>query len=465
MNNDLTFFTNEPERNLNDRFSKILKRDTQFFDALVGYFRASGFYLLQDALDNVEKTRILIGINTDEQVLKMYKESQMSIDEINLNTYDSKNFYKNKLKKEFEDSDDSELVETGVRKFIDLIRNGKLEIRVYTKQPIHAKVYVMRNYEDCADYGKVITGSSNFSYNGLVNNLEFNVELKTRGDVEFAYNKFEELWKDSVDVSQDCIDTIEKDTWVKNDITPYEMYLKFLYEYFKEEINDDQSFKFNTDEYLIDGFRPLQYQMDAVIQAKKMLEKHNGVFISDVVGLGKTYMCALLANELSGGKLFLVPPVLVDYWRKVLRSFGVRNFEVYSSGNLRKISEEKLYRTFSYIFVDEAHKFRNDNTDNYTYLYEICTNKKVVLITATPQNNYVTDIANQMYLFESKTNSTIPSVRKLEQFFLNLRTEVNKYDKGTDEYYDALEKASCKIRDRVLREVMIRRTRTEIQNN
>ena len=106
MNNDLTFFTNEPERNLSDRFNKILKRDTRFFDVLVGYFRASGFYLLQDALNNVEKTRILIGINTDAQVLKMYKESQMSIDEINLNTYQAKTNYKDKLKKEFDDSED-----------------------------------------------------------------------------------------------------------------------------------------------------------------------------------------------------------------------------------------------------------------------------------------------------------------------------------------------------------------------
>ena len=164
MNNDLTFFTNEPERNLNDRFNKILKRDTQFFDALVGYFRASGFYLLQDALNNVEKTRVLIGINTDEQVLKMYKESQMTIDEINFNTYQTKLNYKNKLKNEFDDSEDSEIVETGVHRFIDLLKNGKLELRVYTKQPIHAKVYIMRNYDDCADYGKVITGSSNFFY-------------------------------------------------------------------------------------------------------------------------------------------------------------------------------------------------------------------------------------------------------------------------------------------------------------
>lgn len=461
--NDLTFFTNEPERNLYDRFNKILKHDTQFFDVLVGYFRASGFYLLQDALDNIEKTRILIGINADKKVLEMYKESQAQIQELSVSAYESKKAYRDTLKKEFEDSEDSEVVEHGVKKFIDMLKNGKLELRVYTRQPIHAKVYVMRNFEESSDYGKVITGSSNFSSNGLINNLEFNVELKNSSDVKFAYDKFEELWADSVAVNQECIDTIEKETWVKNDITPYEMYLKFLYEYFKEEINDDKTFFFN-DEYVIDGFKPLQYQMDAVIQAKRIIEKHNGVFISDVVGLGKTYMCALLAKELVGNKLFIVPPVLIDYWKRVLRDFGVQGFDVKSSGALKNITENRLYKPFKYIFIDEAHKFRNEKTDSYRMLDEICTNKKVVLITATPQNNYITDIANQMFLFESKTNSTIPGVRKLENFFLNLRSEVNKV-KGTDEYLDAIEKASIKIRDKVLREVMIRRTRTEIQKN
>lgn len=464
MYNDLTFFTNEPERNLYDRFNKILKRDTQFFDVLVGYFRASGFYLLQDALDNVEKTRILIGINTDKQVLEMYQESQMQINELSSSAYSSKKKYQENLKQEFKDSEDSEEVEKGVKKFIDMIKNGKLELRVYTKQPIHAKVYVMRNYEDCSDYGKVITGSSNFSANGLQNNLEFNVELKNANDVKFAYDKFEELWADSVEVNQECIDTIEKETWIKNDITPYEMYLKFLYEYFKEEINDDQSFNFNND-YYIEGFKPYQYQMDAVIQAKRIIEKHNGVFISDVVGLGKTYMCALLAKELQGGKLFIVPPVLQDYWNKVLREFGVQNFNVQSNGGLKKIVEEKLYNQAKYIFVDEAHKFRNGETESYRMLDEICYGKKVVLVTATPQNNYIYDIANQMYLFESKTNSTIPGVRKLDNFFFKLKSEVNKCPKNSDEYFNAIRVASQHIRDKVLREVMIRRTRTEIMNN
>lgn len=464
MFNDLTFFTNEPERNLYDRFNKILKRDTQFFDVLVGYFRASGFYLLQNALENVEKTRILIGINTDKEILEMYQEAQQQISELSTSAYNSKKTYKEKLKDEFKNSEDSEEIETGVKKFVEMLKNGKLELRVYTKQSIHAKVYIMRNYDECSDYGKVITGSSNFSANGLQNNLEFNVELKQRGDVEFAYKKFEELWNTSVDVSKECVDTIEKDTWIKNDITPYEMYLKFLYEYFKEEINDDKTFKFNND-YVIDGFKPYQYQMDAVIQAKRILEKHNGVFISDVVGLGKTYMCALLAKELMGGKLFIVPPVLMDYWNKVLREFGVQNFNVQSNGTLKKISEQKNYHEAKYIFIDEAHKFRNGETDSYRMLDEICYNKKVVLITATPQNNYITDIANQMYLFESKSNSTIPGVRDLDNFFFGLRKRVNQFSKNSDEYYEEMRKASEKIRDKVLREVMIRRTRTEIMNN
>ena len=132
--NDLTFFTNEPERNLYDRFSKILNRNTQFFDVLVGYFRASGFYLLQDALEKVEKTRILIGINTDKQIVDMFEETQGQINEFSLSNKESIEDYKKTLEKEFEKSDDSENVENGVNKFISLLKDGKLEIRIYTKQ-------------------------------------------------------------------------------------------------------------------------------------------------------------------------------------------------------------------------------------------------------------------------------------------------------------------------------------------
>lgn len=461
-NNDLTFFTNEPERNLYDRFSKILNKNTQFFDVLVGYFRASGFHLLKDALKNVDKTRILIGIDTDKKIISMYENTQQEIKELSLSNKEAIDEYKIKLQDEFDNSEDNEDVENGVNKFVEMIKNGKLEIRIFTKQQIHAKLYIMRDFKDSPDFGRVITGSSNFSQNGLVNNLEFNVELKNSADVEFALEKFEELWKDSVEISSECVDTIENQTWIKDDITPYEMYVKFLYEYFKEEINDDINNNNDKSKYYPDGFVPLMYQKDAVIQAKRILEKHNGIFISDVVGLGKTYICALLAQELEGKKLFLCPPVLVDYWDKVLFDFNVRGYKVESEGKLDKIIENGAEQ-FDYIFIDESHRFRNSDTEQYKQLHEICVGKKIVLISATPQNNYNTDIANQLYLFQSKNKSTIVNVRNLELFFDELRRKVKSCDKDSDEYKQVIKETSEEIRDKVLREVMIRRTRTEIQ--
>ena len=97
MNNDLTFFTNEPERNLYDRLGKIVNKNTQFFDVLVGYFRASGFYLLQEALEKVEKTRILIGINTDKQIVDMYEEAQGQIKEFNISNREAIKEYQKSL--------------------------------------------------------------------------------------------------------------------------------------------------------------------------------------------------------------------------------------------------------------------------------------------------------------------------------------------------------------------------------
>ena len=458
---DLTFFTNEPERNLYDRFNKILNKNTRFFDVLVGYFRASGFYLLQDSLKNVEKTRILIGINTDSRVLEYIEEANGQILTRKLSGIETIENYKENLKQEFDNSEDTEEVEIGVNNFVQMIRDGKLEIRVYTKQPIHAKLYIMRDFDDSPDYGRVITGSSNFSQNGLQNNLEFNVELKNTSDVKFAQKKFEELWDESVEVSNECIDTIENKTWIKSDITPYEMYVKFLYEYFKEEINDDL-FQQDLNQYTPDGFKPLQYQKDAIIQAKRMLEKHNGVFISDVVGLGKTYICAMLAQQLDGGKLILCPPVLKEYWEKVLQDFGVRKFKVESEGKLDKVLEYS--NEYKYIFIDESHRFRNSGTESYTLLHQICVGKKVILISATPQNNYSTDIENQLYLFENKYNSTIVKARNLSNFFNGIRKTLKNADQESDAYQELIKNCSEEIRDKVLREVMIRRTRTEIEN-
>ena len=191
--NDLKFFSNEPERDLYSRFSKVLKTNTQFFDVLVGYFRTSGFFRLYSAMEDVERIRILVGLNVDHRTVEILDQADK------LTIKEARELFSNSVESEFENSDTSAQVEQGVFKFIEWLKTGKLEMRMYVEAPLHAKVYIMRKDPSKADYfGSVITGSSNFSEAGLVNNLEFNVELRSSADVQFALAKFEELWKDSV---------------------------------------------------------------------------------------------------------------------------------------------------------------------------------------------------------------------------------------------------------------------------
>ncbi|MDR1924833.1 MAG: phospholipase D-like domain-containing protein, partial [Planctomycetaceae bacterium] len=459
--NDLTFFTNEPDRNLYQRFCRILQNNTRYFDVLVGYFRTSGFFRLYESMGRTEKIRILVGLNTDKSTLEIVNAADDKMSLESLSSKEAKTYFSAKLKNEFADSADSYELEAGVKTFIEWLKSGKIEIRLYSESPIHAKVYILRKNLTLASetYGSVITGSSNFSEAGLNHNLEFNVELKDSRDVKFALEKFEELWSKSIDLKNTYIETVTENTWIKGDITPYELYLKTLYEFFEEEINDDKQ-EFDS-KLLPSGYMNLQYQREAVIQARKNLEQYNGTFISDVVGLGKTYICAMLAKQLhEKRKLVICPPVLKEYWEEVLREFDVAA-KVESLGKLDQIkSDDKHY---DYIFIDEAHRFRNQDTESFKLLHEICYGKKVILISATPINNYSSDIANQIYLFQSKHNSTIiPETKNLEGFFANLDKQLKNHERGTEEYKTIFRKNSEKIRDQILRHIMIRRTRKEI---
>ena len=463
IQNDLKFFTNEPERDLYSRFSTILRANTQFFDVLVGYFRSSGFFKLYEALESVEKIRILVGLSTDKYTVKIIERATGQLSFAALTPSEGQEILGEEVAKEFETVESNSDVEKGVRIFIEWLRSGKLEMRMYTESPIHAKVYIMRKDPVKVPdmYGSVITGSSNFSEAGLVNNLEFNVELKDSADVQFALSRFEDLWEKSTDIKDVYIDAVEKKTWMRDDITPYQLYLKTLYEFFKEEINADKE---NFETLLPDGYMRLQYQIDAVTQARKKLDAYNGVFISDVVGLGKTYICAMLANSFKRDtyKLFICPPVLVDYWRGVLQEFDVSRCDVVSLGKLDQILEKGVDK-YSYVFIDEAHRFRNSDTESFTALHQICRGKKVVLISATPINNYTSDIENQIYLFQSKQSGTINGIKNIEGFFRGLNSKLARLQPGSPAYRAQARENSEIIRDRLIREVMIRRTRSEVQ--
>ncbi len=456
MNTDLKFFTNEKNSSLLERFRKILENDTQFFDVLVGYFRSSGFYQLYPSLKDVEKIRILVGLSIDKVTYQVLKQSKDGQQDIFVSTKRVEEGFEKEVTEEVENAPDTKNVEDGLRKFIEYIQSKKLEIRVYPEHPIHAKVYILRKSDKNEDYGKVITGSSNFSQAGLVDNLEFNVELKDKPDVVFALQKFEELWAKGVDVSEKYIDTVKTKTWVNDEITPYELYLKFLYEYFREKINYDQEMFAD----LPKGYLDLEYQKEAVADALLKLREHNGVFISDVVGLGKTYISTLIAKKLGGRTLVICPPVLREYWERTLMEFGVIA-KVESHGKLEEILNKGV-DNYDQVIIDEAHRFRNEITQSFETLHQICAGKKVILVTATPLNNRPKDIASQMFLFQKKNNSTIPNHKNLKAFFDVLEKKLDS-KLSKEEYLQVVKENSEIIREEILKYVMVRRTRGEVE--
>ncbi len=468
MTQNLTFITNEGEENLLNRFSTLIK-DTRFFDCLVGYFYASGFHSLYKSLEETEKIRILVGISTGKETLDLIQESKREVQQtLNLSHKEIKEEVSNQVVKEMETSIDSIDVEEGTKKFIEWIKSEKLEIHAYPAETIHAKLYIMTFKEGDREPGRVITGSSNFSKSGLSDNLEFNVELKDDRDYRFAKEKFNELWENSVDVSEKYVETIRTRTWLNDSITPYELYLKFLYEYLKEKINIDKAELFDV--YHPENFMDLKYQKDAVRDAETKLEGYGGVFIADVVGLGKTYISAMLANQLDGRNLVIAPPVLLKKdnpgsWCNVFSDFGVRQTDFESIGMLNKVVERGTEK-YKNIFIDEAHRFRTESTQMYEKIAQICRGKRVILVSATPLNNTPLDILSQIKLFQDAHKSTLPNpkVRDLEKYFTKLQNRLKGLDRQRDkeDYLKIVQENAKDIRENVLQYLMVRRTRSNI---
>ena len=465
MGSDLTFITNEENHNLRDRFKDLIK-NTQFFDCLVGYFYASGFSSIYKALEKTGKIRILIGISTNKQTYNLISAADQAKEQfLQFSHAETKEAVSGLVEKEMEESEDNYSVEEGVLKFIEWIRSKKLEIRTYPSQNIHAKLYIMTFEEGDRDKGRVITGSSNFTRAGLVDNLEFNVELKNVADYEFAKNKFDALWSDSVDISEKYIETIENKTWLNQNITPYELYLKFLYEYFKDELNQAEDvFVY----YFPESFKKLEYQEQAVLNAKKILLEYGGVFISDVVGLGKTYIATLLAGQIEGRTLVVAPPVLIDEtnpgsWKTAFSDFRI-HADFKSIGKLDDLINSGTDK-YGNIIIDESHRFRTESTVTYEKLAQICRGKKVILVTATPYNNSPKDILSQIKLFQKSKKSTIPNMADIESFFNGLDKKLKNLDRQKDyeSYIKTIKENTKEIREKVLKYLMVRRTRTEIE--
>lgn len=483
------FFTNRNENSLLKKFEGVFTHveSIKHFDALVGYFRASGYFKVRAFLDKIPKIRILVGINVDHLIKKYHDKGQLYIENLN----ETKDTFLEEIVRNIQEADYDEITEQGIIQFIKDLIDGKIELRAHPKKKIHAKVYIFRptpfnEHTPC----EVITGSSNMSDSGLgahvESNYEFNVSLRDYEDVKFATDEFEVLWNESVPILHEEANRIKQQTYLKDDFTPFELYIKMLIEYFGKRVDYDP---YNIDLLLPDRFMRLKYQSDAANQGYAIMMKHNGFILADVVGLGKTIIACMVIKKFiyENGThtriLVVVPPALEPNWRRTTDDFQIKNhFEFVTIGSLHKVQNESDFSysnpdKFDLVVVDESHKFRNDYTGMYQALQEICkmprsrpaengdTRKKVILISATPLNNRPQDIESQLYLFQDKRNSTLENTRNLQDYFKPLNEQYKKLAAEKKLNLKKLKTLFQQLRDDVVEPLVIRRTRTDIESN
>ncbi len=485
---DSKFFSNGYSNNTEPLFKKfegLLKEMAGIveFDAVVGFFRSSGYFKIRQEMGALDKIKILIGINADN-IFRKHPKFQLFLQGKEVADEAMATYAKDVLR-DIREANYSKDIEDGVYQLIDDMRSRKVELKIHPSKDIHAKFYLFLPHTLTKNSGgSVIMGSSNLSESGLglrPARYELNVELRDYDDVKFCKDEFEQLWKEGEPYKPEELEGVIKKTYLGRFATPYELYMKVLIDYFGDIVEDDTSIDMPA------GFTQYKYQEDAMKQGYQMLKDHNGFFLADVVGLGKTVVAAMIAkrflsSERKAKVLVIHPPALKYNWEHTFKEFGFKTTQVQfiTNGSLNKVLDQKdkywPKEEYDLILVDEAHGFRNDTSEKYRHLQTICKtkrvngeHKKVMLISATPLNNRPEDLYHLLLLFQDKRNSTIqingsgslqaffdPKIKRFQEI---MRDDENKaYGKEIKKLYD-------EIRTEVIDKVTVRRTRGNIEKN
>ena len=480
------FFTNTEENTLYKKFEGIFNAmKPSIFKAVSAYFRSSGYFKMREMLKEVEEIKILVGINVDSIIADANRQGIIYL-------RDSK-----KTKEEFEkwfiqdvkEAKYSKEVEDSISQFIKDIIDKRIEVRIHSSKSIHAKFYIIlpKEHNEHTD-GWVIMGSSNLTDAGIGTktspNYELNVALKDFDDVQFAKKEFDKLWEGAEPLEKADIENSISKTYIGQEFTPHEIFIKLLIEYFGKNIDYDP----NTVGDLPQTYKKLSYQIDAVNQGFEMLQKHNGFFLADVVGLGKTVVAAMIAkrfciaNGLEHTKILVVtPPAVERNWIQTFKTFRLDKYTKFiTNGSLHKILTKNINYwsadEYDMILVDEAHKYRNYTSQSFEHLQRICktprknegglisgNKKKVILISATPLNNRPEDLYYQLQLFQDIRASTLEKVNNLQNFFAPLISEYKEIMNTPAPDMEKIRNIYKQIREKVIAEITVRRTRKDLR--
>ena len=496
---------NSPDKELVQVIKHQLKKAKEAKFA-IGYFFLSGFSLVQnDFPDKISEQPFLKIVMANETTYPMKEEL--------VTGYNLRELFKQRMIEDLRRQKLTDEQITRLRSLRDFIANNVIDVKLFDKSRLHAKLYLfLTNPEEkYASQGLAIVGSSNFTAEGLTKNKELNVLLTSREEVAYLNQWFDQLWNEAVGFREDLLKVIEISGILPD--SPYppigklvdaQTLFKYLvYKWFEERILN----------YLKKDIL-MEFQAVGVLNATEKINFYNGVILADSVGLGKSFMASAIIEEFLYGKhptwipngekprvMLILPPSIIPQWEELLitseyfltksNKRPVRddnNYKIYeihdnngktlgeiafsSLGifqNLKESDLNKIREKYHLFVIDEAHKYRNKNTHrwkNARFLQkkEDGFPNKFLLLTATPLNNSINDIYNLIRIFIDDTFAPFRikgvQVTELIKRYKDLKKEIEKKD--DEKIKKDLKKVATEIKQKVLDEIMVLRTRKYI---
>lgn len=422
-----------------NEYVKRFSQNTENYsiDLATAYFNVSGWSSISEMFINSKATKILLGVKPSgrhDPLLRFSLKERVEIEEANNLTFTLKQ-------------------EEDLRLFTNWLKRDTVEVRLYNSGFLHGKTITIRGTKLPL---AVIIGSSNLTAGGMIYNLEANTLSTERQIVEGTNIWFEEAWKQSVDIKEEVLDIYSKRAYT---VEPEQIFMKALSRLLENDIEIPEEDIIESSKWLTELS---DFQVAGARKAQAILDKYGGVLLSDDVGLGKTYTGgALVRKAVSKGNRVLIvcPASIKPDWEKYLIKKNIdRNAQVVTYNKISDynggLSNAFNIKDINLLVLDEAHWIRNTPTERREAIITLLgnTNAKILCITATPVNNGFLDLHRILNLFLEDDSLISHGVFSLTENFKIADSQ-------------PLNNQNLLWMDKLLSQVMVKRTRDYIKNN
>jgi len=376
--------------------------DARSADFCVGYFNLRGWHVLGGAIDAIapgeDPCRLLIGMHRAPQELRRdLQGGGESID--HPRAIRARRRITEEFREQLASGVPSREDEATLRQLARQIREGRVRVRLYLREALHAKLYLVHRRDKLSPRVGFL-GSSNLTFSGLRGQGELNVDVMDVDACDKLAQWFDDRWGDrfALDVSEDLVRVIDESWASERLVPPFHVYLKIAWHLSREARAGIVEFQIPAD---IDDLL-FEFQKVAVKIAAHHVQTRGGVMLGDVVGLGKTMMATALARvldeHLGYSTLILCPKNLVPMWQGYVERYRL-NARVLSLSMVQKVLP--TLRRYALLIIDESHNLRNREGVRYRALLDYIRRNEArsILLTATPYNKSYLDLGSQLRFF------------------------------------------------------------------